>query len=155
MTKNSRFFLNLASAISEELDNIDKLNEEIRTIPDDAPFSGRAKGSVLHDFYNCCERIFKKIAVEINGGMPETDMWHKDLLYKMTKPVHGLRPRVISEGLAAELDDYLSFRHIFRNIYGFELKGERLKRLADNLYTVSERLKKEVEEFLEKVKGEK
>lgn len=87
----------------------------------------RILGSIRHDFYNCCERIFRRISTEINGGFEQRETWHKELLYRMTIEIKGLRPEVISEDLAAELDDYLSFRHLFRNIYGFELKGERLE----------------------------
>ena len=55
----------------------------------------------------------------------------------MTIEIKSIRPQVISEDLAAELDDYLSFRHVFRNIYGFELKGERLDRLVAKFDRVS------------------
>lgn len=61
----------------------------------------------------------------------------------MTIEIKDIRPQVISEDLAAELDDYLSFRHLFRNIYGFELRGERVDRLVDKFGRTSERFKKE------------
>ena len=48
--------------------------------------------------------------------------WHKTLLFKMTVSVG--RKYLSSQNFFAELDEYLSFRHVFRNIYGFELKGE-------------------------------
>ncbi len=35
----------------------------------------------LHNFYNGCERIFEKIAVDINGGIPGSFDWHKRLLH--------------------------------------------------------------------------
>ena len=66
----------------------------------------------------------------------------------MTVAVPGVRPRVISEELAAELDEYLSFRHVFRNIYGFELKGDRLARLSERLDGVAGRFEQEIETFL-------
>lgn len=47
----------------------------------------------------------------------------------MTIEIKGIRPPVISKELAAELDEYLSFRHLFRNIYGFELESKRLENL--------------------------
>ena len=65
----------------------------------------------------------------------------------MTLPLEGIRPAVISEELAAELDEYLAFRHVFRNIYGFELKGERIIRLSDRLAEVAASFKKEVNDF--------
>lgn len=104
-------------------------------------------GSILHDFYTCCERIFRRIALDMNGGLEETEQWHKALSYRMTLPVEGIRPPVLSEELAAELDEYLAFRHVFRNIYGFELKGERIIRLSKRLPHVAGRLKEEIGAF--------
>ncbi len=66
----------------------------------------------------------------------------------MTIPVEGLRPQVISEELAADLDEYLAFRHLFRNIYGFELKGGRIDYLVEKFEVVSERFDKEIRKFL-------
>ncbi len=71
----------------------------------------------------------------------------------MTRKVNKLRPKVISEELASELDDYLSFRHIFRNIYGFELKGERIKRLEEKFYKVANTFQKEIKNFLKNLSG--
>lgn len=73
---------------------------------------------------------------------------HKSLLYKMTIPIEGLRPRVISDALAAELDEFLAFRHLFRNIYGFELKGDRIDYLAEKFGKVAERFREEIEGFV-------
>lgn len=73
----------------------------------------------------------------------------------MTIEIAGIRPQVISENLAAELDDYLSFRHIFRNIYGFELKGERLDRLVSKFNRVSRSFISEIGEFLRKMEKDK
>lgn len=108
----------------------------------------RSMGSILHDFYNCCERIFKKIAIDINGGYEDTEKWHKALLFKMTIPIKGIRPSVISEELAAELDEYLSFRHVFRNIYGFELKGKRISYLSGKFDKIADKFIKEITGFL-------
>ncbi|MBI4687326.1 MAG: hypothetical protein HY756_06050 [Nitrospirae bacterium] len=135
--------------IGKELDSLEELRKEMAEIKSgDSIILRRSMGSILHDFYNCCERIFKKIALDINGGYEDTEKWHKALLFKMTIPIKGVRPAVISEELAAELDEYLSFRHVFRNIYGFELKGERIGHLAKKFDKASDRFIKEVKKFL-------
>lgn len=149
MDKENLFFEEAFAEIEKELENIDKLTEELKESASLA--SRRIKGSILHDFYNCCERVFRRIAVDINGGFSESHHWRKELLYRMTIPVKEIRPRLISGKLAAELDDYLSFRHVFRNIYGFELEGERLDRLVEKFGWVSEMFKKETREFLREI----
>jgi len=66
----------------------------------------------------------------------------------MTIAAKDVRPTVISEELAAELDEFLSFRHVFRNIYGFELKGERIGHLVGRFDAVAGRLIDEIKKFL-------
>ena len=148
MSEDDAFLRELESTIAQELDVIGRLRGEARSeLARQAP-NPRVLGSVLHDFYTCCERVFKRIVSEINGAFYQGDAWHKELLYRMTIPVEGVRPALISQELAAELDEYLSFRHVFRNIYGFELKGERIMRLSGNLEQIGLRFEKEVRAFL-------
>lgn len=140
----------LIAEIEKELTSLSELRKEMKEVisEKDSVIFRRSMGSILHDFYNCCERIFKKIAIDVNGGFDETDKWHKTLLFKMTIPIKGVRPSVISEELAAELDEYLSFRHVFRNIYGFELKGERIGYLSMKFDKAARRFIKEINSLL-------
>jgi hypothetical protein len=141
--------------IEKELLSLQELLDELAVVkPRNDVIAKRAKGSILHDFYNCCERVFKRIAVELNSGYEESEKCHKGLLYRMTIPVEGIRPRVISDELAADLDEFLAFRYLFRNIYGYELKGGRIDFLAGKLEEVAGRFKKEVREFVAVLKKE-
>lgn len=149
--KKDRAKQELLSLIQAEINDMDKLSAELRECAEDTPILRRAKGSILHDFYNACERIFETIAREINGGVPLSGQWHKKLLYQMTLPIEGIRPAVISAKLAARLDEFLAFRHLFRNIYGFELAGERLAQLADKFPETVELFKKEIAGFIKKI----
>jgi hypothetical protein len=142
--------LSIAAEIEKELLTLQELLNEMATIRlRNDIVSKRAKGSILHDFYNCCERVFKKIAIELNSGYEESEKWHKSLLYKMTISIEGIRPRVISDELAADLDEFLAFRHLFRNIYGFELKGGRIDYLAEKFEDVAAKFGKEIRDFLD------
>jgi len=139
----------IISGIEKELENLAELQGEMQRIKSEKEIVfQRSKGSILHDFYNCCERVFKKIALEVNSGYEESEKWHKNLLYQMTIPVQGVRPRVISDELAADLDEFLAFRHLFRNIYGFELKGDRIDYLVGKFERVAEKFRREVQNFL-------
>lgn len=149
--KEDRVKKEIISLIQAELSDIDKLSRELKECAGDNQIIRRAKGSILHDFYNACERIFETIAREINGGVPLSGQWHKKLLYQMTLPIKGIRPAVISAKLAARLDEFLAFRHLFRNIYGFELEGERLTQLADKFPETVELFQTEIAEFIKKL----
>lgn len=147
MNQENNYLKEIKALIMSELSNIDKLKEELILYKKDTE-SRRVKGSILHDFYNICERIFKLIAKEINGDFEAGEHWHKQLLYRMTLELKDIRPSVISKELAASLDEFLTFRHLFRNIYGFELMGDRLDRLVERFFPIAERFKKEIEDFL-------
>ncbi len=44
------------------------------------------------------------------------------------------RPSILRETTAKKSTEYLSFRHVVRNIYGFELDRERVNNLVNNDY---------------------
>ena len=68
----------LAAEIENELGRLDQLAEEAASAPrDDSPFGLRARGSILHDFYSGIERVFQRIAEELNGGVPQSGQWHR------------------------------------------------------------------------------
>jgi hypothetical protein len=145
----------LVAEIRAELDKARLLARESSTVIDDGSTTARrALGSILHDYYTCCERVFRAIAVEVNGGFDDSPQWHRALLGRMATPLEAVRPAVITQELAADLEEYLAFRHVFRTIYGFELKGDRVARLARALPSVCERFVTEIERFLHAITNE-
>jgi len=111
-------------------------------------------GAILKDFYDGVERIFKHIAAAFNEPTPSGEEWHKQLLEKMSQPTENRKP-VISQALRDALDEFLRFRHLFRNIYVVtQLKWEPMALLVANLPQVYEQLRKEVESFLLDPSGE-
>jgi hypothetical protein len=57
----------LKSDVRHELQNLGKLMDELQsTHTDENIATRRVIGSILHDSYNCCERIFRLIVGEIN-----------------------------------------------------------------------------------------
>jgi len=108
----------------------------------------RAAASILHDFYSSVERIFKNIALLIDKNLPSGENWHIELLSQMAKPFANIRGPVISEELFDNLKEYLKFRHLFRHIYGFELKWERFKELCTKLEDILREIKVEIEKLL-------
>jgi len=125
----------LIEDIGIELENLERLNKEMEQLLDKIRgepdfIEARAAGSILHDFYCGVEKIFERIALNVDRNLPEGENWHTELLYQMVKPWGTARGAVITEDILQSLKDYLRFRHLFRNIYGFELKWERCKTLG-------------------------
>ncbi len=85
----------------------------------------------LHGFYAGVEHTFEDIAQTISESLPSGPNWHQKLLLQMSADVSGKRPPVISTQTRYCLDDYRQFRHVVRNVYTFNLRGSRLKELAE------------------------
>jgi hypothetical protein len=83
----------------------------------------------LHNFYTGCERIFRLVAAELNGALPEGFDWHKRLLERMGAEREE-RPALLSPNTVQDLHEFLAFRHVVRNVYGFELDSVRVERLV-------------------------
>lgn len=86
--------------------------------------------------------------VNIDKNLPTDEDWHSKLLLQMSLPVEGIREVVISENLLEKFKEYLRFRHLFRNIYGFELKWKRFKKLSLSLSAVLAELKENLKIFI-------
>lgn len=143
----------LKKDIAIELQNLERLAREMEELTDrfvDKPdfIETRAAGSILHDFYCGVEKIFERIAIQVDEKLPEGEDWHTKLLLQMAHPLKKIRGAVISQDLTGRLKEYLRFRHLFRNIYGFELRWERFKDLALSLNSLLGELKNEFGRFL-------
>jgi hypothetical protein len=87
-------------------------------------------GGLLHDFYTGLEKAFSEVSPELNGESFAGETWHRDLLHAMTLDLPGFRPRVIRPELEPRLLELLKFRHLYRNLYSFDLRWERVRALA-------------------------
>ena len=124
----------LAAEIESELDAMAQLVRESANAPRGGDiYARRARGSILHDFYNGAERIFERIAAELNGGVPNVANWHQQLVADMALAIPELRPAVIDDDLRNRLAEYRGFRHLFRNVYGSLLDDVRLRHLEERL----------------------
>ena len=146
----------LGKEIEYELRNLNRLAGEMEDLV--ARFSEepdivqtRAAGSILHDFYSGVEKLFERIALHIDGELPRGDDWHAELLSRMARSSDKINETVIDQELLAELKEYLRFRHLFRHIYGFELKWKRFESLALSLSDTLGELEVSVDAFVEKL----
>ncbi len=150
---NGHSFNGLRADIKRELADLRQVVEESQEVlrheewPELA--SKRTLGSLLHDFYTGVEKIFQRIALQLDGDLPAGPDWHIQLLRRMTTPIDQVRPAMLDTELAQTLEEYLRFRHVFRAVYGFELRKERLGELARGLPRVLEMLEAQLGRFLD------
>ena len=140
----------LVAEIKDELSKLDTLSQKLssqvnRTNKEEIAESAALR---LHNFYTGCERIFKLIVSEVNGGVPHELDWHKRMLTQVSLEIEDIRPAVISLKTKNDLEELLRFRHIVRNIYGFELKPERIQTLITLTLSLFPRFTKEIENFM-------
>lgn len=142
----------LKNSILDELENLKMVRTEIQNYP--FPKSKpsivdlRYFASVLHDFYQGVERIFEKIARNVDTKIPKGEFWHSQLLRQMAKDFGEMRPAVVSKELVIRLEDYLKFRHLFRNVYGLHLQWDRLQPLIESFESVFKEFSGSIKEFL-------
>jgi hypothetical protein len=156
-------YLVLAERIRKELEDLDRLvaraNRAVSAAkknPQDADLLIDSASLNLHDVYSGFERIFKQIAATVDGSVPASGEWHRELLDQMGLDLPKVRPPVLTPEAIQRLDEYLRFRHVVRNVYTFSFDPERIGRLVNELESVFEQVKQELAafaDFLETVSG--
>jgi len=150
----------LATRIRQELSAVERTVSRAkravalaRQHPADQDFYLDSAALNLHDFYTGLERAFEQVAALIDEHVPTGHNWHRELLEQMAEERPPTRPAVLSEHSCQELDKYLRFRHVVRNIYAFEFDLERLGQLVQGLDPVFERVRRELEAFADFLQG--
>lgn len=149
-------YLRLISEIQVKLGEIKRIPGQLQQAveQDGIPEFMRAitAGKFLHDFYTGLEDIFEKIVRETGEGVPNGESWHKELLNAMTLELEEVRPPVIDKHLSKELEQYLRFRHLFRNIYGDELQWSEMSELVERMPQVLEQAEECIDNFCDCLK---
>lgn len=109
-----------------------------------------ALATFLHSFYSGIENSLKRIAVEIDGGVPSGDAWHRQLLSSMTNDTN-VRSAVLSSALYQNLSEYLAFRHFFRQAYSFHFDWYKMSDLVLNAERILRLFETEVDNFLNSI----
>jgi uncharacterized protein YutE (UPF0331/DUF86 family) len=110
-----------------------------------------AGAALLHTTYTAIESIFALIQKRLDGRLPETGQWHRNLLDAMTEPTTN-RKEVISTSCRDALEDYLAFRHRFRHGYGWQLDPQKVALKLTQLKPILELTSQEIRNFLATLK---
>lgn len=109
-----------------------------------------AMGTYLMNFYNGIENILKRVSKEYYQTMPKGESWHKELLILSANPPEG-KVALFNPQILERLHPYRNFRHRFVSGYGFQLKGEKMLELIDNIQVLWTDIKKAISEFWDKL----
>jgi hypothetical protein len=153
----------LAERIRFELSNVEKTLDRARralagykTASENQDLFLDSMALGLHDFYTGLELVFSKIATVVDGKMPASKEWHRDLLVQMSSDIPTTRPPVISEEMVQNLDEYRRFRHVVRSVYSFNFDIQRIEPLIERSSPIFIRIQNELfifAELLDRVAG--
>jgi hypothetical protein len=107
-----------------------------------------ALATFLHSLYSGIENSLKRVAVEIDGGLPSGDAWHRQLLTSMANATN-LRPALLSNPLHEIVTEYLAFRHFFRQSYSFHFEWSKMSDLVLNAQQTMRQFDTEMDSFLD------
>lgn len=125
--------------IERVISSITELLREIEVaVPRHRKFFEELTAKKLAEVYSGTERIFERIAHEVDMHTPRGSQWHNNLLRQMAER-RPERPPVISEKTLPRLKELLDFRHKVNNIYGDELiyaKAEEHAKPIEALFAI-------------------
>lgn len=142
----------LVGEINRDLADLEQLVTQTQALMAKVKTTGDADylGTValnLHGFYSGVERIFREVALAVDGSLPEGADWHRRLLRQMAAAVPDVRPEVLSSETLKSLNDLCAFRHVVRNVYTFELIPSRVEALATDLPGCLAQLRTDLQRF--------
>ncbi len=145
----------LIQRISDELTKIEgtvkrieRALEKIDVLPHDArEFIERALAADLAEVYTGFEKIFERIANEVDKHVPHGSQWHSNLLAQMAAGRRE-RPPVISDVTQRRLKRLLKYRHRVTNIYGDELIYSNSEKHAKRVGKLFENISEELDTFV-------
>ena len=134
--------------IERTVGRIERALKKIDVLPVDArEFIERALAADLAEVYTGFEKIFERIANEIDKHLPKGERWHTDLLAQMVER-RPERPLVISEDIQEKLRQLLRFRHKVNNIYGDEVIYEKAEEHAKPITELFREVSEELDTFI-------
>jgi hypothetical protein len=145
----------LRRLIGRELEEIEALLDRstpiLNTPADAEPLFERvaALSIVLSSFYTGIERIFERIAGQLDPTKPQGERWHIELLNQLAHPTEN-RPAVISEESRQRLRDYLAFRHLSRHAYTHHFFWSGMSQLVVDLPHTWTTVRSEILQFIQR-----
>ena len=136
-------------AIEETLERLSEVRSKFDAQKEDYSIEP-AMGTYLMNFYNGIENILKRISKRYYLAMPKGESWHKELLVLSCNPPEGKIP-IFNQNVVNRLHPYRNFRHRFISGYGFQLRGEKMLELIDNINLLWSDVRKAISDFWDKL----
>ncbi len=110
-------------------------------------------GYQLHNLYGAFEQLFEEVARFFENRIDDAK-YHADLIRRMQLEIRGIRPALLSEATASDLDELRRFRHLFRHAYTMDLDPAKVAGLADKVPGIRSAFEQDFERFLTRLRPE-
>lgn len=134
--------------ISQVVSRIFKVDQRISANTEDRDFFIGDLALELHSFYSGLEKIWERIANDLDKNPPTSKAWHKDLLLQMEMSIPELRPQVLSKITVESIQEYLEFRHLVRNLYSYNFDYNKMSKLVEQLPMVFKQIQSDLAKFM-------
>jgi hypothetical protein len=101
----------------------------------------------LHNLYSAFEQLFEEVARFFENRIDEAG-YHADSIRRMQLEIRGIRPALLCEATASDLDELRRFRHFFRHAYATELDPLRVAELVAKVSGIRRSFGQDFERFL-------
>ena len=128
------------------------LEQRTANLNPDSPESLESTAYQLHNLYNAIEDLLKLVATHFENNMSDAAQWRSLLLKRMTQPVMGIRPAVLSLESYQRLNGLRGFRHFFRHAYGAEIDYSQLRSNLDKAEQLIPMLFQDLAQFIQTIR---
>ncbi len=144
-------YLALKQHLEDELTALERSSQSLqmaleRAKPHPDDYDVRALASYINDVYRRCERMSERVAIALDGGLPQGKNWHQALL-RQVADARSDRPPLWSGSLLFDLDEYRKFRHVVHHKYGDELQADYVIALAELAPAMVTRIQAAIAQF--------
>lgn len=73
---------------------------------------------------------------------------HQELIERVSKPLSGVRPAVLTVQTAERMKDFRGFRHVFHHAYGIELDWTQMQPLWNTAIPMLNIFSADIEQFI-------
>ena len=146
---------NIEKKILFEIAQLDELMEASRSFLsvclEREPEFGEKCGvaQILHSFYNGIEKLLLLIIKNSEIISIDVNRWHSELFIKAFEPRQNSM-YIIRPDLKETLNEYLKFRHVVRNSYGFSLLWTKMIDMVVNLENTWNMVRFDILDYIDK-----
>ena len=135
-----------------EIDRIvNRIEERRRTFDRHAAAEVDSLAYQLHNLYSAFEQLFDEVARFFENRIDEA-RYHADLIRRMRLEIRGIRPALLCEATASDLDELRRFRHLFRHAYAMDLDPTKVAKLAAKALGIRGAFGQDFERFLTRLR---